>query len=175
MSMMRIAGTEFSLKNKSFEIYVQGCSRHCPGCHNPDTQPFDGGEEVDIQKFLIQQYHKVNPFIKSGIVKNLYVSGGDLLCLDGDTILDFSIGLSILFSPELNLWLFTGAEEERIPQEIWTYYDVVKCGAFDKNNLNPEGTFPASKNQKLLFNSYYRERLEPLFKNTEFKGEKKWK
>ncbi len=24
-------------------IFTQGCPYHCPGCHNPDSQPFEGG------------------------------------------------------------------------------------------------------------------------------------
>ncbi len=26
-----------------FSVFVQGCSHHCPGCHNPESQPVDGG------------------------------------------------------------------------------------------------------------------------------------
>ena len=29
-------------------LFTQGCPRSCPGCHNPDTQPLDGGVERDI-------------------------------------------------------------------------------------------------------------------------------
>ena len=48
---IKIAGTEFSLQRKAFEIYVQGCYRNCVGCHNPETQPFSGGTLVDIDKY----------------------------------------------------------------------------------------------------------------------------
>lgn len=26
-----------------FSVFVQGCSHHCPGCHNPESQPREGG------------------------------------------------------------------------------------------------------------------------------------
>ncbi|MDD3806285.1 MAG: 4Fe-4S cluster-binding domain-containing protein, partial [bacterium] len=29
-------------------LFTQGCPRSCPGCHNPDTQPLDGGVIRDV-------------------------------------------------------------------------------------------------------------------------------
>ena len=29
-------------------VWTQGCSHNCPGCHNPGTHDFKGGEEVDV-------------------------------------------------------------------------------------------------------------------------------
>ena len=26
-----------------FAVFVQGCTHHCPGCHNPESQPHEGG------------------------------------------------------------------------------------------------------------------------------------
>lgn len=26
-----------------FSVFVQGCSHHCPGCHNQESQPYQGG------------------------------------------------------------------------------------------------------------------------------------
>lgn len=47
---MRIAGTlPYSVVNGTgvrFVVFVQGCAHHCPGCHNPDTWDFAGGEIV---------------------------------------------------------------------------------------------------------------------------------
>ena len=168
---IRIAGTEFSLKNKSFEIYVQGCYRRCPGCHNPDTQPFIGGKSVFIPEYITNQYYKVKPYIESGLVKNIYISGGDLLCQEEDKAIEFSSLISFWFPPPVNTWLFTGAEEEEIPKWVWDYYDIVKCGKYKEELRNPNGTFPASSNQKLLFNKYAE---QGLIDSIDFKGEKKY-
>ena len=169
---IRIAGTEFSLKNKSFEIYIQGCYRKCPGCHNPDTQPFDGGKLVDVPQFIAEQYFKVEPFIDDGLIKNIYISGGDLLCQDEDDAIELSSHITFWFPPPTYIWLFTGAEENDIPEWVWDYYDIVKCGTYRQDLLNPEGTFPASRNQKLLFN---RNISKSIMNNVDFKGEKKWR
>lgn len=166
---IRIAGTEFSLKNKSFEIYIQGCYRKCPGCHNPGTQPFTGGRLVNIYDYIAEQYYKIEPYIDNGLVKNIYISGGDLLCQEEEKAIEFSSLISFWFHPPLHTWLFTGADENRIPSWVWNYYDIVKCGAYREDMRNPEGAFPASSNQKLLFNKYVD---QDIINNIDFKGEK---
>lgn len=33
-----------------YSIFVQGCSHGCPGCHNPESQPTEGGELYSIDQ-----------------------------------------------------------------------------------------------------------------------------
>ena len=35
-------------------IWTQGCPHGCPGCHNPQTHPFDGGTSVASEILLKQ-------------------------------------------------------------------------------------------------------------------------
>ena len=178
---IKIAGTEFSLQRKAFEIYVQGCYRNCVGCHNPETQPFSGGTLVDIDKFIDEQAVRVKMF--DNIVENIYVTGGDLLCYVDKIAEEFSVNVLVAWYNKFK-WLFTGADEEDIPPWVWDYYDIVKCGAYRQDLRQEDGTFPASSNQKLLFNSRVRDKptlygvspyaLEDMYNNIDFKGEKKW-
>lgn len=142
---IRIAGTEYSLQYKSYEIYVQGCFRHCPNCHNPETQPFNGGTLVDMTTFLSKQAEKVAEF--GNLVDRIYVTGGDLLCSPKEKAIAFS-GLVRFYFPDKELWLFTGGELENIPEEVKQFYDVIKCGEY-KEDLKQEGLFPATSNQRL--------------------------
>lgn len=152
---IRIAGTEYSLNNFSYEIYMQGCDRHCEGCHNPQTWDFRGGKLVDVDDFLKDTAKRLRPFIISGMVENIYITGGDLLCCKTLKSELFSAAVCNLFWM-LNVWLFTGEEERDLPQWVFQYYDVIKAGKFDITKLNPKGTFPASSNQVLLFNEHKR-------------------
>lgn len=170
---IRIAGTEFSLKGKAFEIYIQGCYRCCPGCHNPETQPFEGGKSVDIEEFLKEQKERTDLF--PDLVQNIYVSGGDLLCQNKNTAEEFSKVLKETW-PDKYRWLFTGCEPDKLPDWVWNYYDIIKSGPYIQT-LKQEGVFPASSNQELIFNpdTENEDRMLDKFDVTDFYGIKRWK
>lgn len=167
---IRIAGTEYSLKRRAFEIYIQGCYRNCKGCQNPNTHSFCGGAEVEIEEFFQELHNKIQPFIDDGLIKRIYVSGGDLLCWDSQTANEFGDHLVKHFL-NLERWLFTGAEPMELPVWVWWYFNIVKCGRYREDMRNPEGTFPASKNQTLVF--FYKLPQE-VFDSVDFKGVKTW-
>lgn len=33
-------------------LFAQGCPHHCPGCHNPETWAFEGGQELDTEQLV---------------------------------------------------------------------------------------------------------------------------
>ena len=49
----------------SLSVYFSGCHFHCPGCHNPEAQDFNYGEEygVDIRQEIMQKLNSL-PFTK---------------------------------------------------------------------------------------------------------------
>lgn len=53
-----------------FTVFTQGCNHHCPGCHNPQTHDFDGGNVVSIDSLLEQI--KKNP-----LLDGITLSGGE--------------------------------------------------------------------------------------------------
>ena len=78
--ILRIAGIvrESIVDGKGirFTVFCQGCPHHCPGCHNPQTHPFDGGSLVKIER-ITQEIGK-NPLLQGGTF-----SGGEPFCQAG--------------------------------------------------------------------------------------------
>lgn len=177
------AGTEVSIKNKSFEVYVQGCYRECHGCHNPETQVFDDDRNhtVEPKQFAERMKDRVAT-MDSGLIENIYISGGDLLCQNTVGAEVFSYEMRKAF-PDKILWLFTGEVESNIPKWVWNYFDVVKCGPFIDTMIQKtkdgKVMFPASRNQKLLLNmksKLYDSTMRLISDETisKFQGEVKW-
>ncbi len=53
-----------------YAVFVQGCSHHCPGCHNPESQPFDGGTVRTVESVL-------DEIRANGLVRDVTLSGGE--------------------------------------------------------------------------------------------------
>lgn len=56
-----------------YAVFVQGCPHGCPGCHNPETHPFDGGREMDTGELLAA-------FRRDPLLKGITLSGGEPFC-----------------------------------------------------------------------------------------------
>ncbi|MBE6765867.1 MAG: anaerobic ribonucleoside-triphosphate reductase activating protein [Ruminococcaceae bacterium] len=54
-------------------VFTQGCPHHCPGCHNPQTHPFDGGEFIDTDELL-------EKLSRNRLAKGITFSGGEPFC-----------------------------------------------------------------------------------------------
>ena len=53
-----------------FSVFVQGCTHGCPGCHNPESWPFEGGTEESIDEL-------VKRVLGNKLCTGVTLSGGD--------------------------------------------------------------------------------------------------
>lgn len=129
-------------------IWTQGCSHHCPGCHNPETHDFNGGYEIDT-KTIKEQLSTLT--YQDGIT----LSGGDPF-FQPDACTEIALYCK---KRNWNVWCYTGYTFEELlalsktKLEIKNFLesiDVLVDGKFklEKKSLNLY--FRGSTNQRIL-------------------------
>ncbi|MBQ6438128.1 anaerobic ribonucleoside-triphosphate reductase activating protein [bacterium] len=126
-------------------IFVQGCLRHCPGCHNPQTWDPAGGYEEDtatIKKIISEAK------MQDGVT----FSGGEPF-LQAEPLIEVAAHVKKL---GLNLWSFSGFKLEELQagtpaqRELLRYLDVLVDGPFILAQRSLELYFKGSSNQRTL-------------------------
>lgn len=122
---MKIVAMDCSLATSSYDIFFSGCNANpkCTGCHNPEAWSFDIGTPW-IEKIL-KIYQDVREF--NGVIKRIFIMGGEPLDQDRDTFILFLKGIK-----ELNkdIWVFTHYELDEVPNEIKELADYIKTGPY---------------------------------------------
>lgn len=148
--MIRVAGTQFSLKDKSYEIYLSGCvgenGKHCEDCHNP--QLWDENVGVPLEN-KIDEISK-NIEIAGPLVSSIRIFGGEPLEKSYEDLKDF---FSFVKSFNREIWLFTRFKFEDVPAFVLKSVDYIKCGSYDntkKGEVSFYGVTLATTNQVIL-------------------------
>jgi anaerobic ribonucleoside-triphosphate reductase activating protein len=128
-------------------IYVQGCSRHCPGCFNPETWDFNGGRifnrRVKIQFLELARKNKS--------IVGFSILGGEPL-QQGEDMLDLVKSMKEEY-PDKTIWMWTGYKYEELDdeqREIISYIDVLVDGEFVQDSKCPNKKFRGSDNQRII-------------------------
>lgn len=142
---IRIAGiTKLSMVNGDgarLVIFLQGCAHCCPGCQNPDTWDFKGGEEWDTA--ALAEY--VGDILRKHPLDGITLSGGDPMYQEGACIY-----LLERLPPETNVWLYTGFRYEDIADSpLVRRADVVVDGEYVEE-LRCDGKMYGSRNQRII-------------------------
>lgn len=150
--MLRIIGTEYNPVHQAFEVYVAGCTRNCPGCHNPESHSFGRGRRWP-------EWLRDNRFkLGTQTFKHVWVLGGDLLCQpDPVDALEFIKTLHRALPGFMKLWLWTGGELKDVPPDLFAWLHYVKTGEYRQSEVSvliryDDGDTPlllASGNQQL--------------------------
>ena len=155
--MWRYAGLEtYDINNGlgvGVTLFVQGCPRHCLGCHNPKTWDYSGGMEYtrEVDKRLFDTLADPN-------IVRLTISGGEPI---SPMNLDFVVYVAErfkLYHPQKKLWIYTGQTYESIIKEAddYRYYhllslcDILVDGAFEIEKRCLSLPFRGSRNQRII-------------------------
>ena len=129
-------------------IFVQGCPYHCEGCHNPDSQPFEGGTVWTLDD--VEKKFANNPLL-SGIT----LSGGE----PAEQAAPCAELARRAHQKGLNVWTYTGSTLEKLNErakddpalrQLLDETDVLVDGPFILAQRSLELDFCGSKNQRLI-------------------------
>lgn len=125
-------------------LFLQGCSRHCEDCFNPETWNHDAGSYFDKKA-----HDRLFELLDLEWVNGLSVLGGEPL--------EQSEELKLLLKkvkekhPNKDIWMWTGYTFEDVQNmTIFEYVDVVVDGAFEKDKKNLDLVFRGSENQRII-------------------------
>lgn len=131
-----------------FVVFVQGCPHGCPGCHNPETHNFSGGE-------LKEEVEIVESFRLHRLVSGITISGGEPFCQAqacaclAKQVKD--LGKSVL--------VYSGFTFEQLTEMAETREDVAKLlrstdilvdGPYVNEQRNLNLAFRGSTNQRII-------------------------
>lgn len=152
MNEFRYAGIEtFDINNGTgfgVTLFVQGCSHHCKGCHNPTTWDFNGGESLDPVTLS-----KLFSTLQDPNIKRLTISGGEPF--DNICLVNAICKRVKTEAPDISIWIYTGYTFEDIIQNderksILKYCDVLVDGEFVLERRDLSLPFRGSSNQRVI-------------------------
>lgn len=94
----------------SLSVYFSGCHFHCPGCHNPEAQDFNYGQDftISLREEIIKKLGK------NGVMRSLSILGGEPLADENIQDVLSLIGWCKLTYPNLKIYLWTGYTLEEL-------------------------------------------------------------
>ena len=138
--------TENEGPGKRAAIWVQGCHFNCPGCCNPELQPFRIAKIVNVNDLLERIITSVSIYKIEGIT---LLGGEPLLQAKGLSILAKEckrIGLSVMVFTGFKLSLL---KQKPVPgsDSLLSYTDVLVDGLYKDNQKEDTRNWCGSKNQ----------------------------
>ena len=127
-------------------IFLQGCSFHCPGCFNPETHDFNGG-----QAFTAETLEHLLQLCEPEHIQGLSILGGEPLHPNN---IAGTIQIAQAFKqkfPHKTIWLWSGfLFENVVDRKIFDYIDVMIDGVFKQELANLMLQFCGSSNQRVI-------------------------
>lgn len=134
-------------------FFVQGCHRHCPGCHNPETWDFDGGKT-----FTVDTINEIINGIKAnGIQRDFCIMGGEPLA-EENLFLTYMVATAVREEyPDIKIYLWTGFTYEELQnhssprlKDILATIDVLIDGPFIQEQRDISLWMRGSTNQRVI-------------------------
>lgn len=132
-------------------LFTQGCARHCPDCHNPETWDFNGGKEF-TQEVINEIIEAIGA---NNIQRNFCVMGGEPLNIDGYSVTKPAVDAVRAAYPDIKIYVWTGGLYEdviQIPQikELLEKCDYLIDGPYIQELRDVTLKMRGSRNQRII-------------------------
>ena len=117
-------------------VFLQGCTRHCANCHNPETWPLKGGRSVRPEDLAAE-------IIQHSFTNRVTISGGEPL-LQGDELVKL---LALLKQAGFELALYTSWDQGSVPADVMKLIDYLKTGEYVDELRSTVTPYVGSTNQ----------------------------
>ncbi|MBU5626927.1 anaerobic ribonucleoside-triphosphate reductase activating protein [Oscillibacter sp. MSJ-2] len=128
-----------------FTVFVQGCGRRCPGCHNPETHDPAGGSEHPVEEL-------VSRMLSNPLTDGLTLSGGEPFEQPEECLMLARVA----HENGLNVWSYSGFTYEQLlrgtpaQQALLRELDVLVDGPFLLEQRTLSLPWRGSRNQRLI-------------------------
>lgn len=131
-----------------YSVFAQGCSHHCPGCHNPESQDPNAGVITSIDSIM-------NEITSNPLITGVTLSGGEPFEQAGPC-LEIAKRCKDL---NLNVWAYSGytfedlqgmAKDNADIAQLLAIIDVLVDGPFAQKLHSYELKWRGSRNQRLI-------------------------
>ena len=129
-----------------YTVFTQGCPHDCPGCHNPQTHPFDGGRLADIRTLITE-------ICENPLLRGVTFSGGEPFC-QAATLAELG---RMAHAHGLDVVTFTGYLYEELLEkhdsaidDLLAQTDVLIDGPFVLAEKDLTLRFRGSRNQRVI-------------------------
>jgi anaerobic ribonucleoside-triphosphate reductase activating protein len=132
-------------------FFVQGCPHHCPGCFNPETWDFIGGQEYTSHT----KWEIIKAINANGIVRNFSVLGGEPLAPQNLPMTEEVVTAVRTAYPDIKIFLWTGYSFELLPHDDEKLIKILECtnviidGQFIESRKNLDLKLRGSDNQRI--------------------------
>ena len=140
-------------------VWYQGCPHKCPGCHNPETWPENGGVEYSNED-LIKEVDSL--ITANGVDRNLSLLGGEPLApYNIESALELLRAIKIKH-PNIKVFLWTGYTYEELFEQfnnhligdILSLVDVLIEGRFILELRDISLKYRGSSNQRIFMHPH---------------------
>lgn len=126
-------------------LFMQGCSRHCTGCHNPSTWNKDKGFKID-EKAIVEM------LVSNPLIDGITISGGEPFEQYNELL---ELILAVRCFTDKDIWVYTGYKYEELLEnpyysEILKYIDVLVDGPYIEEQRTLSIPFKGSYNQRII-------------------------